>query len=183
MTELPLSAQDEADLATLGAQDDGGMTMALLAVWSEVLGNIEAEREQPIPVVVASKVVASWPFLTFQETAQYHKMYHDILIDMRDILRKAIKDNPGCTDYIGDEDAAENHTIYRDVLVSWHLYLDQLESDWRAGDPLSHIKVATISDARAFFFAQTGLAGHLDVIGFTLANDEFLDAVTEAKGE
>ena len=183
MTEIPLTEQDKLDLALLAAEPT---QRSLLAVWAAVLEDIDTVAARPIPVTVASKVVASWPFLTFQETALYHQDFHQILGSLRSVLRDYLRENPDATSFVGDEDAQENHKIYLDVLVDWHMALDSLEENWRAEHPHSHIRVAAIADARAFFFAQTGLAGHLDAIGFSLSNDEFLDAVRavrEVQGE
>lgn len=179
---LPLSEQDERDLAMLDP-DNEAMKRCLLELWNEVLSNVEAIAEQPIPVQVAAKIVATWPQMTWQDTAIYHQRYHQMLLELREILREAIRQHPGCTDHVGPDDATENHDIYKDVLVAWHLALDTYEADWRAEHPESHIQAAVIADARAFFFAQTGLAGHLDSIGFSLTDGEFLAAVEAVKEE
>jgi hypothetical protein len=179
MTETPLSEQDQADLDLLGETET--QDRSLLAIWSELLEPVDEVRAQPIPVQVAAKVVASWTQMTFQDTAIYHLHYHDLIIELRTILRGIIAENPECTSFVGDDDAAENHELYRDVLVAWHRALDEHERNWRAEDPTSHIDAAVIADARAFFFAQTGLAGHLDAIGFALTNDEFIDALRAAE--
>lgn len=181
MTEIPLTEQDELDLALLGTAQPP--QHSLLTIWTMLLDEIDTSRAEPIPVGVAAKVVASWPFLTFQETAIYHERYHARLADMRDILRNVISIDPDATSFTGDDDARENHAIYRDLLVAWHIKLDDLEHEWRAEHPVSHIDVAVISDVRAFIFAQTGLAGHLDAIGYQLGDDEFLNAVRAVREE
>src|SRR5690606_125723 len=121
---LPLSEQDERDLAMLDP-DNEATKRCLLELWNEVLSNVEAIAEQPIPVQVSAKIVATWPQMTWQDTAIYHQRYHQMLIELRETLRGAIRQHPGCTDHVGPDDAAENHDIYKDVLVAWHLTLDK----------------------------------------------------------
>ena len=181
MTDSTLSDQEARDFAEIGEELGDINKRSLLVVWNELLNDIETVRLEPIPVNVASKIVASWPFLTFQDTAIYHELYHDLLMELREVLRECIQKNPDALDFTGDDDAAENHTLYRDILVDWHILLDQKEAEWRAADPQSHIQMPIIADARAFCFAQTGLAGHLDSIGFTLTDNEFLTAVNEKR--
>lgn len=185
MTDQPLSEQDERDLALLDP-DDATPKRCLLETWKELLTDVERVRDEPIPVGIAMKTVRSWPFLTFQDTAVYHRRYHDLIIELREILLEAIRANPDALVHVGPEDGTENHAIYRDILVAWHLVLDTYEDDWRAEDPDAHIMAAILPDARAFFFSQVGLAGHLDSIGFSLADDEFteaLQAAREVRGE
>lgn len=184
MTEPTLSPQDQADLDSLGIQlEEAPEERTLLSVWSSVLDNIDASAEEPISIHVASRVIASWPFLTFQETALYHAVYHQILSELREELRQLIKAHPDALGWTGEDDGRENHDLYRELLVTWHRSLDDYETDWRAETPDSHVWVAAIADARAFFFSQVGLAGHLDAIGFSMTDGEFLEAVKEAEGE
>ena len=178
-----LSAQDKADLAALGVPAEEVTERTLLVLWADVLSNAEANADEPIPVGVASKTVASWPFLTFQETAIYHRLYHQVLGECYVELQEVIRDNPDALGWTGHDDGRENHKLYRELLVRWHMILDDHESAWRAEDEDSHIWVAVIADARAFFFSQMGLAGHLDVIGFSLTDGEFMDALQRAREE
>ena len=182
-TNETLSDQDVADLASIGISAEGATKRSLLTIWTELLSNVEKNAENPIPAPVAAKVVASWPFLSFQETAQYHRVYHDILLECRDELREIVAENPDALDWTGEEDGQENHELYREVLVRWHMLLDDHEARWRAEDSDSHIWIAALADARAFFFSQVGLAGHLDTIGFSLTDGEFMAAVTKAREE
>lgn len=182
MTETPLPPQDQADLDSIHTLPEV-TERSLLELWDKALEPIKEVAENPIPITVAHKVVASWPFLSFQDTALYHQEYHSILGECHQVLKDLLAEHPEALGWVGEKDAEENHEHYRDVLVAWHILLDQIEADWDAEDPESHITVAAVADARAFFFSSTGFAGHLDAIGFSLANDEFLAAVEEAKGE
>lgn len=180
MTDAPLTEQDREDLDSL---ENPPAEHSLLEIWSLVLDNVSAVAKQPIPANVAAKVVASWPFLTFQETAQYHLIYHQILEELGDDLSELIRKHPEAIGWVGDDDAEHNHALYREILVTWHNQLDSYEEDWRAGDSNSHIWIAAIADTRAFIFSQMGLAGHLDAIGFQMSDGEFLEAVVESREE
>lgn len=183
MTEPTPTEQDLNDIKSLGLPPEDTTERSLLAIWSSVLSNVAEVAEQPIPINVALKVVSTWPFLSFQDTAQYHTLYHLLLGDCRDIVDQVIAEHPGATQWTGELDAENNHPLYKEILVSWHMYLDDLESAWLATAEDSHIQVAVIADTRAFFFSQVGFAGHLDSIGFKLGDDEFLEAVAKARGD
>lgn len=182
MTEQPtLSEQDKADIAGLGLPPEDTTVRCLLTIWAEVLSNVGAVGSQRIPVNVAAKVVASWPWLTFQETAIYHQLYHRVLGECGDLVIGVIADNPGATAWTAELDAENNHPLYKEILVGWHMLLEEYENDWDAEAEDSQIWLPVIADARAFFFSQMGFAGHLDSIGFKLDNDEFLEAVAKAQ--
>lgn len=182
-----MTDQDRADLEKLGIDPETGEQPAtqrsVLELWSEILSNVELVSKEKIPAQVAAKVVASWPKLSFQDTARYHERYHEILGGMRDSLKETLRLHPDALKNVGDDDAVENHAVYRDQLVEWTCQLDQIEQDWDAVDPESHIELAAVIDARAFIFSEMGFAGHLGAIGFSLGEDEFLEALSDAKGE
>jgi hypothetical protein len=181
MSETPLSVQDQLELDMFDIEQH-----SLLKIWGLLLDNVEKSSHERIPITVAAKVIASWPFLTFQETAIYHDVYHRILGELRDLLKYEVADKLEHLDWAGDDDVEHNHEIYKDVLVAWHNQLDSYEEEWDASAEDSQVWVAAIADARAFFFSQVGLAGQLDAIGFSLSDGEFLEAVEksrEAKSE
>lgn len=182
MTEN-LTEQDKTDLRTLGVSPEGEAPQdrCLLEVWHELMKSVDLVREQPIPALVAHKVVSSWPKLSYQDTARYHEVYHDILGQIRDLLDEQLTEHPSSTSFVGDEDMETNRQIYIDLLIGWNLLMDDMESDWRAGHPESHIQIAAIVDARAFVFSSTGLVGHLTALNFQLDDEEFLQLLTEAK--
>ena len=181
MSEPTLTQEDKEDLESLRIPLEGETPRALLDTWSQLLDSIELTKAEPIAIVVAARIVASWPFLTFQETARYHELYHDLLIECRAIVRDYINDNPGCLNWVGDEDVENNHAIYTGIIVDWNLLLDRYESEWLAEDDESHLWVAVIADTRAFLFSGTGMIAHLDAIGYQLSNEDFLAALAEAQ--
>lgn len=154
-----------------------------LRVWRDVLSNIEAAMDERVPMNVAAKIVAAWPQIVFQETPKYHQRYHELLLEARMLLQGVIDDNPGCLDHVGDDDVVENYQLYKTLVINWNIRLDELEQQWDASAMNSHIEFAAIVDVRGFLFARTGLAGHLEAIGFTLDSDEIIDAIQTARGE
>lgn len=182
-----LSEQDRADLASLGlgpdAQDETPEQHSLLRVWSEVLSNIEDAAAEPVSMGVAGKIVAGWPQISFQETERYHELYHDYLLDVRSLLEATIADHPGAIDHMEADDIAENFEIYKALVISWNIRLDELEQAWRATDEDSHVVFAALVDARGFLFSRTGFAGHLEARGFTLDTEEIVEAIQIARGE
>lgn len=182
MTETPLTPQDIADLEAIENGEEP-QPRSLLEVWEATLANVDASAAEPISIHVATKVVASWPFLDFKDTARYHDLYHNTLIELRWKLHDLLVEHPEAKSWTGDEDAEHNHGHYLDLLVAWHIALDDIEKNWRANDEDAAVWVAVVADVRAFFFSQMGLAGHLDAIGFSLSDDEFLDAVRKAREE
>jgi hypothetical protein len=186
MSEPTLTPQDQADLDSLGITLEGSepeQPRCLLEVWRHLLSSAKTIGTEPIPVGVALKVVSTWPWLTFQETARYHELYHVVVSELGEALDLLLAEHPDALGWTGEQDAEHNHELYREILVTWHLKLDTLEAAWRAEDDESHIWVAVIPAVRSLIFARDGLAGHLDSIGFSLTNDEFIVALQEAKGE
>gem|GEM_PF-3914430 len=184
MTEN-LTEQDKSDLAQMGIEvpeDEVVPQHSLLFIWRDLLSHVPKSAAEPIPMVVAHKVVNSWPKLTYQDTAKYHVLYHQFLQQAADLVDEAIAKRPEAIDFVGEDDLTENGKTYLDLLVQWHLALDRFEhTEWRAEDEDSHIKLAAVIDARATLFSDTGLTGHLDAIHFRVTDEEFLAAVEAAK--
>lgn len=154
----------------------------VLLLWGSIFGEgLAAAAAHPIDIHVASKVVASWPFLTFKDVSNYHRIYHELLADFGRRVHEAIQANPDAIGWVGEEDGEHNHEIYKQLLVDWFVALGELEENWDSDGPYAAVLVAVIADVRAFLFSNMGLAGHLDEIKFKLSDDEFLEAVEEAK--
>jgi hypothetical protein len=184
-TTPQLTDQDKADLEKLGLDENGEprQNRCLLIVWEALLADIEGILAKKIPANVAAKVVASWPKLSFQDTAQYHVQYHELLLELRETLHQVILDNPDALQWRDTDDAEKNRQVYIDLLISWHLFFDAVEADWDATDEDSHIQLAALVDARTFVFSSMGLAGHLNAIGFELQDEEFGAALDAAAAE
>jgi len=187
--EIPLSDKDKADLASLGNLGDGEEypMKTLLEIWRELLTNIEAGRAEKVTPQAANHVVTQWPKISFQEVPRYHEIYHDLLIELRQILLDMIKANPDALKNLGDRgaetsDAIANRPLYLELLFLWQFHIMGWEAAWDASDPESHLLIAAIADATSFFVSNRGLVEHLTNIGFVYSDDD-RDALGERLSE
>lgn len=178
---VELDEADQAALEEILSDATSAPEFSLLKVWSELLSNLEAEAELPIPMGPAGQLTAIWPKLSFQDLDTYSDLYYSYLLEARDALHEVIRENPGCTDYEGDEDAEQNRLLYRQLVVDWNVLLDRREMAWRSSDPDSHISYAALVDARRFLFERDGLAGHLEARGITFQTDDIRDEILAAR--
>lgn len=174
---------ENVETTTDGTEEHRAPEYALLRVWLELLSNVENVRDQPIPLVVAHKIVNAWPKLSYQDTAKYHQLYHGLLVEVRNILKEVVDEHPGCLDFEGEDDARENHGIYHELVIAWNVLLDQYELEWRAEAEDSHITLAAMVDVRAFLFSRTGFAGYMEHRGITFDTDEIAEAIAAAREE
>ena len=171
---IPLTAQDEVDLALLG--DEKGERRTLLEAWQNVLQDIEQSQAEHISPQVAMKVVASWSQLKFPDVPVYWNLYHENLVKLRTILDEVIERHPDCfknTEPEGEHsDATGNHAAYLDLLFSWQLEVARWERLWDVTSPDAGASIAAIADASNFYLSQTGLIAHLEQIQFDLTAEE-----------
>lgn len=178
----PLTAKDEADLKLLG-DAEAPAPNTLLKVWQEVLSNIEQSASERVTPALANRIVSSWPKLSFQDTPDYHKLYHGYLMELREILHDAIRKNPDALKNV-DDDAEANRDIYLGLLLDWQIRIAEWEHAWDASAADAHIKLAAIADATVFFVGQNGLVEHLSQINFQFSDadrDELGEKLLEAK--
>lgn len=183
--EPELSPQDIADLASIGISPDGeeAPDNTILRIWKLLLSNVEKSLEDGVSMGMAARIVASWPKITFQETPRYYELYHELLVDARELLHALLDDNPSAIDVDPKEDMAENALLYKQLVIDWNIWLDDLETAWDAVHPESHLLMAAIADVRTFLFSRNGLAGHLEARGFELEAEEVVDALRKHRGE
>lgn len=185
--EVQLSEQDVADLASIGIDaepdEEKAPEFCVLNIWRELFTNVEKSRKEKVPMSAASRIVASWPKISFQETVVYHELYHSYLSSIGAFLDEV---RPAAFEFTGADDGVANREDYIALLVEWHIWLDFLKNSWDAADPQSHIQAAALVDAGGFVFNETGLLGHLGAIGFQLDEPTFMQRVRdeqEKRGE
>lgn len=176
--DVQLSEQDIADLETMANEESTPTERSLLEIWDHVFSNVANVRAQPIDMGVAQKLVSQWPKLSYQDTARYHEVYHDYLTRLGAFLAEIPAER---RKHVGEADLEENSETYVNLLVSWHVALDEIKESWDARDPESHIQAAALTDAGGFVFSQVGLLGHLAAIGFQLDEQVFMGLVQKAK--
>lgn len=177
-----IKVEDMPPLEVIGEGEDSDQR-TLLKLWKEILQHVEPSSEEKVSMAAASKIVSSWPKISYQETPLYWQMYHALLLEMRDILSAVVKDNPEAVDIPSDQDIEENRALYKRLIVEWNVALDDHEREWDPADEDSHIRFAAIIDVRGFLFARTGFSGHLEARGFDMDPDEVAEAIREARGE
>lgn len=185
---LPMTEQDEQDLAFLHADDDipspaPAEKHTLLEIWTKILSEIEHGLETRVSPVIANKIVSSWPKLSYQDVADYHVRYHHKLKELRRYLTELVERHPEALKNI-DDDSEANHSLYVELISEWQNHIKAWENNWDAAAVDSHIELAAIADASAFYLGEMGLMGHLSSIGFQLtALDEHFLVTGEVDGE
>ena len=159
----------------------------VLEVWREVLKHSVDERDAHVNAGWASKIVSSWPEVTYAQMETYRDTYFGLLIDAFDILEIEIASDADCLSY--DEpadDAIENAAHYKNLILLWNMAFQQAELDWQCTQPDAGVWVAAISEANKAIFGPTGVTQYLDNIGFefTEADQQQLsDALGEQRGD
>lgn len=161
---IEMSAADEADLQLL-LDNPPPAKRTLLETWRELLASIEVSQGEKVTPPVATRVVSTWPKLAFQDLPAYHQIYHDLLIEMRNVLDEEIKVDPEALTHFED-DAEYNRARYINLLLCWQVLSMRWEHEWDAAAPDSHIRLAAIADASTFVMGQQGMVEHLGQIGF-----------------
>lgn len=161
---IEMSAADEADLQLL-LDNPPPAKRTLLETWRLLLTNMETSRDQKVSPGLANRIVSTWPKLAFQDTVRYHEIYHELLMELREILHTEISVDPDALKNVED-DAVDNRSHYRNLLLCWNVAVMRWEHEWDAASPESHIRLAAIGDASQFFIGQQGIVAHLDQIGF-----------------
>lgn len=177
MTENTTTELTDEDLAAISAslydESSEGLTVSVLEAWQNVLGNIEESSKERISPREANRVVGSWPKLSFQDVPAYNVRYHELLLELRDILDEVIASDDKAFSRVGEADAEENAEHYKELLFRWQAQVLRWEHAWDAADPASHIELAAIADATGFYMNQgTGLINHLEAIGFQYTDED-----------
>lgn len=186
--EIPeLSEQDKIDLRILNSEpepqpEEQESKRSLLELWAEVLQSVEASRDSKVPMAVAHSIVTSWPKLNYRDIPEYHVLYHEYLIQARDILTELIHEHPQALEYHGLEDGKENANFYLHLLVQWNILFEDIAEEWSPTDDNADVVVAALVEARNTVLGRLGMAGHLDNIGFQVEGS-ISDHIEAAKAE
>lgn len=190
-TQVELTEQDEADIHRLYSEPDGVEEPTfhpVLKVWKEVLAVAESERATPISPQWATKIISSYPGLTFAGCATVHERYFAKLIQLRDILSMVIDGDDECLNYdTPEEDVEHNSHHYKDVLTMWQMAVLQWELEWDCTDPHAAIELAAISEVHKIFFGDAhrpGMTAYLDNIQFQFTDSdqaELVEALEQLK--
>ena len=160
--DIQLSPEDMADLDLLGAMDQS-LEMTVLAVWQNVLSNIESQAAERIEPGYATQIIRRWPTLTYKDIPAYYATFHEYLVVYRDVLDEQLRLHPDALKAIGfdagdpDSDAVVNRDIYKEIMFEWNLVTAKLENAWDVSDPNAAAQIAAMAEAQAFVTGGTGI--------------------------
>ena len=159
-------------------QEPGGPSYhTLLEVWSTVLANSDSWRDDRIIPQWVTKVVRNYVEVSIADCIKVHKLYYEIVDEMKEILRLEIAGDPECLTHLTPEsDIAENLTHYKNILLLWQQAFMARELDWHPEIEDAGVILAALSEAHELFFGDRGLVQHLGHIGFA---DHFTEADRE----
>jgi len=176
MTSTPIETEDTYDEDIYDEdgnvpEKDAAPMRTVLELWQELLKSIEPSRAERVSPQVASKIVTSWPHMTFQEIPGYFVMYHDYLAELRDILTAEIEEHPEALER-KEKDATENAQNYYNLLLLWQCAVVVWETDWDTSQPAAGPRMAAMADATDFYLGQGGLVAHLGRIGLKMDDED-----------
>ncbi len=160
--DIQLSPEDMVDLDLLGAVDQP-LEMTVLAVWQNVLSNIESQAAERIEPGYATQIIRRWPTLTYKDIPAYYATFHEYLVVYRDVLDEQLRLHPDALKAIGfdagdpDSDAVVNRDIYKELMFEWNLVTAKLEAKWDVTDPDAAAQIAAMAEAQAFVTGGTGI--------------------------
>lgn len=174
--ETPAELADvdlEAIAASFAEGEAPVMTHTLLEIWNDLLSNAELGVEEHISPMLANSIISKWDRLEFSDIPAYWALYHELMIELRDILHDVIATDPDCYKHVED-DGVENRKLYMEVLFGWTDRINQWEEQWDCTDPRAAIELAAIADVARMFTGQTGIVEHLSQpqMNFTFGDDE-----------
>lgn len=190
-TEIPLTEQDLADLATLdqgiaAPGRDEAPYNPILRVWRAILEPALAESTKKVTPQWASRIVASYQGVEFSDMNEMRDRYYGKILELNALLDAEIATDSDCLSYTTpEEDVAENTEHYKNLLRDWQIRFMEWETSWDCTDPQAGVELAAVSEVHKAFFGQTGLTQFLDNIKFeyTEADQHELAQVLESMKE
>jgi hypothetical protein len=185
---IDFSDQDLADLEELGVGPGNPEATfhPILMIWREVLKPARAELTAKITPQWATRVVGAYTEMRYADMPYFRDFYFTKLLQLADILDIEIATDDDCLTYATpEEDAVENATHYKNLLLQWQLAVLQWEMDWETTDEHAAVELAAISEVHKMFFGQTGLTAFLENIGFEFTEgdqQELGEALEEFRG-
>lgn len=159
----------------------------ILEVWREILKHAEEEITAHVNAGWASKIVSTWPEVTYAQMERYRDIYFGLLIDCYKVLLDEIASDPDCLSYkTPADDAQENAHHYKNLILQWNMMFQQAELDWECTQSDAGPWVAAISEGNKAVFGPTGVTQYLDNIGFEFTEADQMalqEALVEQRGE
>lgn len=172
---IEFDAEIPDDLSGLGEAQDKPPYRTLLESWRAVLEPARTGdlRQDPISPQWATKMVTTYPGVTFADVEAIHHGVFDLAGELAAELDDEISSDDECLKKANaEEDATENARHYKDMLARWQVHLVQAELAWRASDPDAAVQLAILSEVQQMFLGEVGLVAHLDTIGFQFTDED-----------
>lgn len=172
---IELSEEDRRDLEALygvpeGATGEPPEYHTILEIWREILKPTLTETGRRISPQWATKIVQSYPEISYFEVPLVRDKIHDKLTELLETLTEEIASDPECLTYTTPEDdSRENGVHYKNLLLVWQQMFLQWELDWSPSDQSAGAEIAALSEVHRMFFGNgnlPGLTAHLDNIRF-----------------
>lgn len=147
----------------------------LLEIWRAVIkpGRDGTARNRKISPQWATKIVSTYPEVTFAATPTVHHRVFDLVDALGQILDGIIDLDDQCLTYTSPQEDVENNTShYLTVLTEWQVYMLRQEMEWSPTDQDAAAELAALSEVHGMFFGETGLVAHLDAIGFQFTESD-----------
>ena len=165
-----MSTEDTFDITD--APESPELDYTLLKMWTEVLSNVDTERNAKMRPQTAISLLANWPLLQLSDIQQYIDFYYAMLDDYRKVLTRFAKEHPEALELHGEGDAVENRKLYLQIAGEWQRVQGRQEEKWELGLQGAGSYLAALSDATTFMLGSTGMIAHLDQIGITPTPEE-----------
>jgi hypothetical protein len=170
MTDTTETIEIDEDVPA-GPESDGEKEpyRSLLELWRAVLSPaVDGEMvNDPISPQWATKMVTTYPQITFKDTAHIHVGVFEKAAELAKILDDEIATDDECLNVMSaEEDREHNSQHYLNLLAGWQIYLLEEELGWNPEDDDAAVQLAILSEVHQMFLTQTGFIGHLDEIGF-----------------
>lgn len=170
---IEFSEQDKIDLANLAGDAPLPQFHTVLEVWREVLKPARTEAGKRVTASWASKIVQSYPEITFAQMAEFRDRYYGKIEELYQILLEEIASDDECLSYRDPaEDAAENAEHYKNLLTLWQQRVLSWELAWVHDDPMAGVELGAIAEVHKMFFSNVGIAAFLDNIKFEFTEDD-----------
>lgn len=167
-----LSEKDKADLAALDSLEDIEYH-TLLEVWTALLEPAAAELGKRVHPQWATRTISQYPEMTFAAMPLFRDLYYGKLGEMKKILADEIASDDRCLDRKERvEDATDNATHYKNLLLLWQMQIQEWEIAWDTAHPDAPADLASISEVHKLFFGEMGIVQHLSEIGFEFTEDD-----------
>lgn len=169
--ELPeeLSAQDQADLASLWGEATDVKFRSILLIWDEVLKPENIAANRGISMQAATMLCGRYPQMTYEQIPTFETAYFTYLEELAAELHRVVEEKRADEhDPLGvenaEDDVARNGDAYVELLMAWQESLTVRELEWSPDQHHAAAIVAALGEVQNFFFGQQGLTGHLEVI-------------------